>query len=232
MPRKVVPLSSLASWFRIRREELAIKMLREHSKKVFNCVTELVHLVNLIMDGGDSDEISMSIKRINEMEHEADIMRRNILEELCKGKLEPSEREDLVHLTKRMDAVANNANAAARRISILDYKHVKILGGSFVKMVGDAEKCVRKLLETMEALRRGKEVSGLVDEVNQLEYEVDQDNLALRKELQSKTCENIGPFTAITLSNLIEFVEGIADSAEETAEFIRLVSIKRIQTKR
>ncbi len=222
-------MSDLASWFRIRRTEKSIVLLDEHSKKVSNCVAELVNLIEVIMSGGSADEALMFIKRISEMEHEADIMRRSILKALSKGKLDPSEREDLVHLTKRLDSVANNANAAARRISILNLNYVRMLGDPFVKMVKDAKKCADKLVKTMDAFREGRDVSSLIDEVSQAEFEVDQDHLELRKSLQKWTRNDVPPFTAITLSNLIDFIEGIADSAEETADFIRLVSIKRLQ---
>ncbi|MEM1658372.1 MAG: DUF47 family protein [Candidatus Jordarchaeales archaeon] len=220
-------MPDLASWFRVRREEKSISLIDEHTRKVFNCVTELVSLVELIMSGCSPEEISVVARRVGEIEHEADIIRRSILTTLSEGRLDPSEREDLVHLTKRLDAVANNANAVARRISILDPQYIRMLGEQFVRMLHDAKKCVEKLLETINALREGRDIIPLVDEVDRIEFEVDQDHLALRKSLQEWKCSEIPPFAAITLSNMIDFVEGIADSAEDTAEFIRLVSIKR-----
>ncbi|MBS7247550.1 MAG: DUF47 family protein [Candidatus Jordarchaeales archaeon] len=222
-------MPDLAGWFRIRREEKSIHLIDEHSRKVFSCVMELVNLVDLVMNEGSPEEVFIVARRINEMEHEADIMRRNVLDVLSEGKLDPSEREDLVHLTKRLDAIANNANAAARRISILNLNYVRMLGEPFTKMVSDAKKCVEKLMETIDALKDGHDVSFLIDEVERAEFEVDQDHLALRKALQDWKHGDVPPFTAITLSNLIDFVEGIADSAEDTADFIRLVSIKKPQ---
>ncbi len=220
-------MPDLASWLRIRREEKSIYLIDEHTRKVFSCIVEFVNLIDLIMNEASPEEVSIVARRISEIEHEADIMRRNVLSTLSEGKIDPSEREDLVHLTKRLDAVANNANAAARRISILDLNYVRMLGELFTKMVSDAKKCVEKLMETVDALKDGRDVSLLVDEVDHAEFEVDQDHLALRKALQGWKHGDIPPFTAITLSNLIDFVEGIADSAEETAEYIRLVSIKK-----
>lgn len=225
-------MPDLAGWFRIRREERSISLIDEHSRKVSNCVAEFVNLVELVMSEGSPEEILLVAHRIGEMEHEADLMRRSILTTLSEGKLDPSEREDLVHLTKRLDSVANNANAAARRISILDPNYVRLLGERFTKMVYDARRCVEKLMETIDALKDGRDVSPLVNEVDRVEFEVDQDHLALRKALQDWKHGDIPPFTAITLSNMIDFVEGIADSAEDTAEFIRLVSIKRPQKRR
>ena len=50
-------------------------------------------------------------RRVDVLEHEADIMRRDILKNITKTEVKPEIREDLSDLIKRTDKIANAANA-------------------------------------------------------------------------------------------------------------------------
>ena len=104
-------LGSLLEWFHNKKEELIVKMTKEHAKKVLECVSELNTLFsNLSISEKEKNNI---IERINKLENKCDYIRRDITVELVQGALSPNIREDLAHLVKRLDNVADHANATA-----------------------------------------------------------------------------------------------------------------------
>ena len=111
-------MGSLLEWFSTKREEKVIKRTKEHSKKVYECVYEFQRAIELYCDG-KVDKAAKLISRVNQIENEADDIRREVLLLLSKGQMVPQVREDLTHLTKRLDDVANGANAAGRRLQLL-----------------------------------------------------------------------------------------------------------------
>jgi len=223
--------SGLLEWLKGRREEKIITMLRDHARKVYDCVLELEKVIKLFSDGKIS-EAKLGIKRISEIESEADSIRKRIMTLLTEGTLSSAYREDLAHLTKRLDSVANFANAAARRLSLLD-ENIVINDAEFkkkiLKMMEDVVKCVGKMYEMV--IRLGKDPVGRIieyaDAVDRLEHVVDESHMDVRRHLVKMSWEQLKtPFNAITLHTFIECVENIADFSEDTAEFVRIVAIK------
>jgi len=223
--------SGLLEWLKGRREAKVITMLRDHARKVYDCVLELEKVIKLFSDGRISDA-KLGIRRISEIESEADSIRKRIMTLLTEGALTSAYREDLAHLTKRLDSVANFANAAARRLSLLDENIItedEEFKMKILKMMEDVVKCVGKMYEMI--IRLGKDpvekIIEYADAVDRLEHVVDESHMDVRKYLVKMSWEQLKtPFNAITLHTFIECMENIADFSEDTAEFVRIVAIK------
>ena len=204
-------------------------MTQIHCRKVYETVIELRNTIELAIAGEDEKKVRQRQKMISDLEREADRIRRDIHQLLTRGsELPSSERLDLVQLVSNLDSVANTANGAGRRLVIL--KEIskfprKILDALSV-MVKDIIECVDLLRECVVSL--GGDINQTIkytDEINEKEFCVDED-LRNILTLLSQEKFSIDPFTAIIFFEFISFLEGIADSCEETADFVRLVSLK------
>ena len=111
-------MSKLIDFFATRKEEEILKLTRENSMKVYDTVVELENSLKQFCVG-EIDEAKKTIKKVNEVENEADSLRRQIMMKLFKSLLPSNIRENLAHLVKSLDGVANCANGAARRLSLL-----------------------------------------------------------------------------------------------------------------
>lgn len=223
--------SGLLGWLKGRREAKVITLLRDHAKKVYDCVLELEKVIKLFCDG-KVNEAKLGIRRISEIENEADSIRKRIMVLLTEGALVSAHREDLAHLAKRLDSVANFANAAARRLNLLE-KSIIAEDTEFkeklLKMMKDVVKCVDKMYEMV--IRLGKDpvekIIEYADAVDRLEHVVDESHMDVKKHLLKMSWDYLKtPFNAITLHTFIECIENIADFSEDTAEFVRIVAIK------
>ncbi|MHA1379751.1 MAG: TIGR00153 family protein [Candidatus Helarchaeota archaeon] len=219
-------MGTLLEWFRTRREANIIKEAREHSKKVYDAVFELDNVVKLFCEGKYSETPKL-IKKINALENEADGIRRKVMLDLTKGELTPSVREDLAHLVKRLDSVANNANAVARRLSLLTSDNIKPVCEELLQMSKLTLECIKVLNNTIELQLGGAspKIFESVARINRLEHEVDLVNMQIKFKLLGLK-QDYSPFEAITIYEMINVFENITDCAEETADFIRIINVR------
>jgi predicted phosphate transport protein (TIGR00153 family) len=168
-------------------------------------------------------------KRTEQIEHEADILRREIFSILTTtGELiQPNAREDLMHIVKRMDDVANNANASVRRMALLKVDEFPDkLKELVLNMMTLSLECSDMLKECIEKLGVDKsEIIRLTNLIGEREHQVDLLNSKVKSFLiQSNLTMN--PFEAIVVHEFIERIENIADACEDTADIVKLMALR------
>lgn len=232
-------MSSLFEWFKSRNEESAINKTLVHAQKVLECVVEFEKGLSFLIEEKDVDLALKVFFRVNELEHQADGIRRNILNGLSKAELNNVIRENLTHLVKRIDDVANAANASARILTYMNYsdflKLDKDVHDYLIKMANVSVECVKtlnlmvqKLINAKEedANTLGEEIQRLGEEVNVLEHKVDDLKVNVYRNLVSNH-PDVNPFSAIEIHNCISAMEAITDNAEEVADYIIMLTIAK-----
>jgi len=106
-------LSELLKWFEKRRETKAITIMQRHLATTMSAVEDLERAVKASVSN-DERETKESINRVMSAEKEADRLRRVVMIELARGELPPIDREDLMHLMKRVDMVADWSRESTR----------------------------------------------------------------------------------------------------------------------
>lgn len=218
-------MSGLLEWFKTRRESEVIRKTREHALKVNQVVQETQDFIKKAFQGKTPRKTQ---KRTEQLEHEADILRREIFSVLTKGELsQPNAREDLMHIVKRMDDVANNANASVRRMALLKIDEFPDkLKELVLNMMTLSLECSDMLKECIEKLGVNKsEIIRLTDLIGEREHQVDLLNSEVKSFLiEAKITSN--PFEAIVVHEFIERIENIADACEDTADFVKLMALR------
>ncbi|MHA1379752.1 MAG: TIGR00153 family protein [Candidatus Helarchaeota archaeon] len=219
-------MGTLLEWFKNRGEADIIRQVHEHVKKVYKVVSELDKTIKLLCEG-KSDKIPKLIKNINELENDADEIRRKIMIDLTKKELIPNVREDLAHLTKYLDSVANNANALARRLGLLTPEMLSPIYDEVINMSKITLKCV-DVLKDMVIKQLGGSTDDVIESVSKIQrYEHDVDYLSLEtKKKLIKLDLKFSSFASITIQEILNVLENITDSAEETAEFIKIINVR------
>ncbi|MBN1802163.1 MAG: DUF47 family protein [Candidatus Lokiarchaeota archaeon] len=226
-------MSSLFEWFKSRNEESAINKTLIHAQKVLECVVEFEKGLSFLIEEKDVDLALKVFFRVNELEHQADGIRRNILNGLSKAEINVVIRENLTHLVKRIDDVANAANASARILTYMNYgdflKLHKDVHEYLMKMANISVDCVKKLTLMVDRLihaEEEEEIHQLGEEVNFLEHKVDDLKVNVYRNLVSNH-PDVNPFSAIEIHNCISAMEAITDNAEEVADYIIMLTIAK-----
>lgn len=212
------------------KRETALNALEEsikHAQKVQECVKELNHGLEILLNEKDPDKAHDYFHKVDILEREADDLRRDIQKKISRGELNPSIRQNLSHLIKRMDDVANCCTGVARRISTVPLRFWEQSSSTTINLVLDMMKttvdCVQFLDKiVIDLLKERKNIKDYALQINQLEHKVDLLNIKLRKSLQ-ETNYDVNYFSIFTVGNVFDILEAISDSIEGVADYIMVL---------
>jgi predicted phosphate transport protein (TIGR00153 family) len=208
------------AWFEKRRKTEALNIAQEQITKALDTTT-LLHKAVQSISKGKKEEAKGFIEKLWKEEEEVDNLRRLVFKELTNVAISVEFREDLMHLVKRLDVMADFVKDSARSILVL-------LEASVPNEIWDINvKAVEHLVQSATTLRssieklgtdpvRAKELAKKVDDIEGL---IDKDYLETKK-LFIKYASQVNPGTLVILNNLAEFIEQAADMCADTADYI------------
>lgn len=212
-------------WFERRRRTRALDLAQEQITKAIDTVT-LLHQAMQNISKAKKKEAIRHIENLLKVEREVDKLRTEVFKELSKGTALFAEyREDLMHLVKRLDTLADHVKDAARCVKMLqDAQIPKELWEKTVGMVSTLEKCAQALRGSIEkiAVDSAAAIKG-AKKVEQIEGEIDEQYLET-KSLFVKYGEQINSGSMVIFDDLVEFIEYAADMCADTADYIVILA--------
>ena len=213
------------NWFEKRRKTKGLELAHEQISKAFDTVTWL-HKAMTSFSETNFDEARKYIENLYKAEEEVDKLRTDVFMELSKGiALVADYREDLLHLVKRLDTLADHTKDAARCLEMLAEAEIpQELCGKTVFMTS-------KLVETAQALRNSiekissnpAEAMDKAKKVGEIEHAIDEEYLRT-KSLFVKYGTKVNCGAMVIFDDLIEFIEHAADMCADTADYILVLS--------
>ena len=219
-------MSELVKWFEKRRESKAISTMQRHLALTMTAVEDLERAVKASVSLNDK-ETKAAIDRVTSSEREADRLRRSVMTELAGGELPSTDREDLMHLMKRVDMVADWCRESTRVLSAICMEEVPdSLREAAVKMAEGVKECATALRRAISRMaEKPEEALKAADEVERLEEKVDGLFENSRRLLGME--ENLRIGTAILMNELYESIETAADWCEDACDQLRVIIIRR-----
>jgi predicted phosphate transport protein (TIGR00153 family) len=219
-------LSELTKWFEKRRETKALSTIQQHLALTTGIVEDLERAIEAAVKN-DKKEMKRCIERVADSEKEADDLRRKVMDEVSKGELSPSDREDLMDLVKRVDMIADWSRESTRVLGAIPMEHVSDpIKDEFIEMVKSVKECavsVQKCVNKM--MTRPEEALQAADAVEREEEEVDDLHEKARKLLGKEDLPRAG--IAVLVSQLFEAIEMIADSCEDVCDQVRVIIVRK-----
>ncbi len=219
-------MSELLNWFQRRRETRALETMKHHLATTMSIVENLEEAVKLAVSNKASEAKSL-VHSITKAEREADTLRRSFMDELSKGELPAADREDLMHLMKRVDMVADWCREATRLLNVIPMEEVpQSLREASVEMVKGLKECAFSLRRSIDKmLDTPDEALKAADEVERQEEKVDDLHENARQLLAKE--EKLKAGIAVLTSQLFETIEGAADACEDACDQVRIIIIRR-----
>jgi predicted phosphate transport protein (TIGR00153 family) len=212
-------------WFEKRRKTKGLELAHDQITKAFDTVT-LLHKATQSFAEGNLKDAEKHISNLFVAEEEVDKLRTNVFTELSKGAaLVADYREDLLHLVKRLDTLADHTKDAARCLRMLgDAKIPDELCQKTVFMTGKLVDTALTLRGAIEKITTNpSEAIAEAKKVEDIEHDLDQEYLAA-KSLFVKYGETINCGAMVIFDDLIEFIEHAADMCADTADYIVVLS--------
>ncbi len=215
------------AWFERRRRTKALDLAQEQISKALDTVT-LLHQATKSMSEGKKKEGLQRIENLFKAEEEVDRLRMEVFKELTKGAaLFADYREDLLHLVKRLDTLADHVKDAARCMEMLaDVQIPKELCDNTVCMTALLVDCAQALRGSIEKLALNSvEALGGAKKVDEVEHEIDVTYLKTKASFV-KYGEQINSGVMVIFDDLVEFIEQAADMCADTADYIVMLATR------
>lgn len=212
-------------WFEKRRRTKGLELAHEQITKAFDTVT-LLHKAMKSFSERNYKEATNYIQTLYKAEEEVDKLRKDVFAELSKGAaLVADYREDLLHLVKRLDTLADHTKDAARCLEMLTGTEIpEELNLKTVFMTSKLVEAAQTLLGSIEKISSNPaEAIAEAKNVEKTEHELDQEYLKT-KTLFVKYGGEINCGAMVIFDDLIEFIEHAADMCADTADYIVVLS--------
>ena len=216
------------------RKKSPIEGLLQHMGKVRECVSLLKEGVLKYFDG-DFSNFHEVAEKVSELEHEADLIKGNIRAHLPSSILMPVDKKYFLWLLREEDAILDHAENLAQ---LLDLRHTKIpeeLRDKFkehmelvAQTVEEMEKTMikfKELLDTGFPSRIREEMKSYIHNVHRKEWEADRVRYEVMKEIY-KMEDKLTPMDEYHLLKISDWVDDIADHAENVADWLRAMIAK------
>lgn len=208
-----------------------VQPLEKHINIAYQCAKKLRAFFAAAVTGDWDTAISVR-GEIEQLEHDADNLKKEIRLHLPKSLFMPVPREDLLELVLVQDKIANRTKDVSgivlgRRLQIptqLSEQFLEFVDRN-IDAAKQARKSVRELDELFTAGFRGAEVdlvSGLIEELDRIETDTDDQQAALRGAL-FEIEKSLDPIDAMFLYQVIELTGEVADMAERVGRRLELL---------
>ena len=217
----------MEKWFAERRKSKVLDMAYRQITLAIDTVTELEKAV-IAASKREIAQAKRSIERLFIVETEIDDLRRAVFEELTRGSMPPKDREDIMHLVKRLDVMADHVKDSGRSLLLLsEISMPRDVWNELVEITKDLVEESAALRKSIEKLGTDPvEVRALAQKVDEVETRIDEHYLKT-KELLLKYSREMDPATLIILRDLLESLEEVADSCCDTADYVRILTVAR-----
>jgi predicted phosphate transport protein (TIGR00153 family) len=213
------------AWFEKRRRTKALDLAQEQISKALDTVT-LLHQAAKSIAEGNKRESSQRIENLFKAEEEVDRLRMEVFKELTKGAaLFADYREDLLHLVKRLDTLADHVKDAARCMEMLaDVQIPEELCNNTVRMTALLVDCAQALRGSIEKLAMNSaDALGGAKQVDDIEHEIDVIYLKTKASFV-KHGDQMNSGVMVIFDDLVEFIEQAADMCADTADYIVMLA--------
>lgn len=207
------------------------KPMQTHMNKAHECAAELINFFEAVIQD-DWTKAADAHQLIQQLEHDADTIKKDVRSHLPKSLFLPVPRTDLLELLRMQDKIANRAKDIAgimigRRMSIP--AEISELMLQFVtSSVATSEKAKIALCELDELVAsgfRGHEVDiveEFIVELDKHEHQADQLERELRHRLFAFE-KTLDPIDAMFLYHIVSGVGDLADRAQQVGSRLLLL---------
>ena len=216
------------------RKKSPFEQFLAHMAKVRECIDLLGNgLIRYYQ--GDYSSFSKLTERVSQLEHEADLIKSNLRNHLPTTLFMPVDKGKFLWALREQDKILDHADKLAKMLDMRHTKIPKILQESFIehvklvmKTVNVMEKAVetiKDLLETSFVKRERQQTKELIYQVHKFEYQADIKKYEMTKGIY-KLEKKLDPMDTYHLLKIADWVDDIADHAENVADWLRAMIAK------
>jgi len=216
------------------RKKSPFGQLLDHMEKVRECI-------DILGDGlikyykGDYKGFSELAKNVSKIEHEADLIKGNLRNHLPSSLFMPVDKGKFMWALREQDKILDHAENLVNMLNIrhtiipeklqdVFIEHAKIVKKT-VEAMENAVDNIKDLVETSFVKREREQTKKFIYKVHECEWKADQKKYEMTKGIY-KLEKKLDPMDVYHLLKIADWVDDIADHAENVADWIRAMIAK------
>ncbi|MCX5668779.1 MAG: DUF47 family protein [Candidatus Omnitrophica bacterium] len=215
---------NILGWLGMAEEQSILLDSKKHVEETYKTVAYFSAAVKAFIQN-DVQAKEQAIENVRQSEHQADILRSKMINELSEGMLLPPDREDLMHFVKTLDKIADWTNGAARLLGFIENKLPENVLKDISLGTDLIVNSISKLQEAIVALTKNelKNAIALSGQIDLLEHEADDQKKSMIGSIIHAKLDSV---SLLLTYQLAEYLEGVTDKIEDCADFIKVLAIK------
>ncbi|NOY63435.1 MAG: TIGR00153 family protein [Gammaproteobacteria bacterium] len=208
-----------------------VRPLQQHMDKVHACVSKLGPLFEAQING-DFEAVKSLQQEVIAMEHEADVLKKQLRLHLPKSLFLSMSRRDLLDVLRMQDNIANKSKDIAGLIVGRNMRLPETMSERFLDFVkrcidasAQAKKTVNELDELVETGFSGNEVELVEEMIRQLD-DIEGDTDVIQIEIRNRLFKiesDLPPIDVMFLYQLIEWIGDIGDLSQRVGSRLQLM---------
>jgi predicted phosphate transport protein (TIGR00153 family) len=208
-----------------------IRPIEKHMQKAYQCAKELQPFFQAVMQD-NWDEVLSIRDKINQLEKEADVIKRELRLNLPTGLFLPVARTDILELLSAQDRIANKTQDIAGLIVGRKMKIPESISPLFFPFLDhcldaarQACKATNELDELLESGFRGSEVKivdAMIVTLDKIEHESDDQLYEIRQKIFELE-KTLPPLDIIFLYKLVQWIGDIADHSQTVGARLQIL---------
>ena len=163
-------------------------------------------------------------KKIKEQEKKGDLLSNRIFDELNSTFITPFDREDINHLSNRLDDVIDYINSCAKRIVLYNPKQLPESAVELALLIREGVVCIGKAVDELDVLKKhSKKIKEYCAELHDIENRADDVYEHFIIDLFEKEKDGI---EIIKLKEIMYELEKATDAAEYVGKIIKTIIVK------
>jgi len=216
-------IRNILGWLGRAEEQSILQGAQKHVEETYKTVTYFAEAIKAFIQGDLPAEVA-ALENVKKSEHEADVLRSQMVKELSEGVFLPPDRAELLHFVKTLDKIADWTNGAGRILGFIEQRLPENILRNIAVGTEIIVKSITTLKEAIRALTANNLPQALVncEQVDRLEHEADEQKRIL---IESIIHAKLEPTSLLLSFQLAEYLEGITDKMEDASDFIKEVAI-------
>jgi len=205
--------------------------LYQHMLKVKECVDLVGPLIDALI-AGDRKKLEEIAEKIFKAEHDSDLVKKEIRNNLPRGIFLPVDRGDILSFLKEQDKIADSAEDLAVLVTLREMKvpdelkdelkdladKVLLTGETAMKVSSE----IKILAETSFGGSEAKKVMDIIEQLKKEEHETDMAQMRLAKKLFSIE-KKLDPISVMMWLQIFRELGTLANHAENVGDRLRVM---------
>ncbi len=200
-------------------------LIQQYLEQVRACLDAFGACMTLSLEGGTFEELTARVDATHRAESKADDTKQELCVLLYGKALFPESRGDILGLLEATDKIANQAEKVVRQMRHQRFSIPPELADGFGRLVSQVQSCSKELIAAVAALFEDYHSAMLfADRIGELESRADDIEFELIESIFASRHETA---EKILLRDMVQAIGSIANRAENAADGVRIVAIKR-----